>query len=91
MNVNLPDDITNKIIMYSIPTYPYLEELKSVAKYSNNHKSMLMRISEQNLKRYERMLSKLVLINPDGWTEVPQPLRNRIIDYLCDILRSFLI
>ena len=27
--VNLPDDITNKIIMYSIPKYPYLEELKT--------------------------------------------------------------
>ena len=26
--VNLPDDITNKIIMYSIPKYPYLEALK---------------------------------------------------------------
>ena len=27
--VNLPDDITNKIIMYSIPKYSYLEELKT--------------------------------------------------------------
>ena len=91
MNVNLPDDIANKIIMYSIPTYPYLEELKSVAKYCNNHKSMLVRISEQNLTRRQRMIETLFLINRDGWTEVPQPLRNRIIDYLCDMLRSFLI
>ena len=26
---NLSDDIINKIIMYSIPKYPYLEELKT--------------------------------------------------------------
>ena len=26
--VNLPDDIINKIIMYNIPKYEYLEELK---------------------------------------------------------------
>ena len=56
---NLSDDIINKIIMYSIPKYPYLEELKSIESHSTFYKSMLMMISEQNLKRRQRMIEKL--------------------------------
>ena len=41
---NLPDDIINKIVMFSIPSYPYLNELKKAVLRKEQLKDLLTRV-----------------------------------------------
>ena len=62
----LPEEAINKIIMYSIPKYPFLEELREVSK-DTEHRSDLITLfillknhNDKNSRYYQRNTEKLL-------------------------------
>ena len=62
----LPEEAINKIIMYSIPKYPFLEELREVSK-DTEHRSDLITLfillknhNDKNSRYYQRNTEKIL-------------------------------